>query len=210
MTAPSVHWSDFRFNAGRLALDLAATVRRRAAAPHDVLAVPGEAARWLKEAGVVERQVRLRGAQVQELLQLREAIWTAADALANRRPPPASAVLIINRAAGYALPVPRLDPGTLERVLVASNPFQSALCVIARDAIELFSGSGARRIKACAQADCRMLFFDGSPAERRRWCSMDRCGSRAKGTTSRLKRSARSPAARRVREVAPRASNRPG
>jgi len=26
-----------------------------------------------------------------------------------------------------------------------------------------------------------MLFLDVSPSVRRRWCSMDRCGSRAKG-----------------------------
>jgi predicted RNA-binding Zn ribbon-like protein len=150
MRAPSVHWSDFRFNAGRLALDLPATVRRRASAPHDVLAASGEAARLLKEAGLVGRQLRLRAAQVQQLLQLREAIWAAADARAHRRVPPASVVQVINSAAGHPLPVPRLDLATFERVRVASDAFQSAPSVIARDAIELLAGSEARRVRRAA------------------------------------------------------------
>jgi len=209
LKAPSVHWSDFRFNAGRLSLDLPATVRRRSSTPHDVLAAPAEAARWLHEAGLTDRQLRLRSAQVQQLLELREAIWAAADARAQQRRPASAALRVINRAAAYPLPVPRLDPQTLARVLLARDAFHSALSAIARDAIELLAGAEARRIKACAQPDCRMLFFDGSPAERRRWCSMDRCGSRAKGTASRLKRSTRTAAPRRGGAHS-RASERPG
>src|SRR5687767_4718002 len=99
MTAPSVLWSEFRFNAGRLALDLPATVRRRASSPHDVLAPSGEAARWLSEAGLTQRPLSLRAAQVRELLQLREAIWEAASARTQGKAPPRSALRLINRAA---------------------------------------------------------------------------------------------------------------
>src|SRR3954468_19359212 len=75
MKAPSVRSLEFRFNAGRLCLDLPATVRRRASVPHDVLAAPGGAARWLEEAGLVDRPLRLSPARAAELLRLREAIW---------------------------------------------------------------------------------------------------------------------------------------
>ena len=71
MKAPSVHWSEFRFNSGRPCLDLPATVRRRASTPYDVLAPPGEAARWLAEAGLVERGTALAPTQVRQLAQLR-------------------------------------------------------------------------------------------------------------------------------------------
>ena len=183
---PSVGSLEFRFNAGRLCLDLPATVRRRASAPHDVLAVPGGAARWLEEAGLVERPLRLSPARAAELLRLREAIWAAARALVKRRKLPSSAVQVINRAAAHPAAVPRLDARALRRSFVARDAFRSALSSIARDAIELLSSDAAQRIKVCAQADCRMLFLDGSPAGRRRWCSMNRCGSRSKGRTFRL------------------------
>jgi len=39
------------------------------------------------------------------------------------------------------------------------------------------------KIKACANAECRRLFLDRSVNQRRRWCKMSRCGSRAKAQT---------------------------
>ncbi|MCL9761259.1 CGNR zinc finger domain-containing protein [Frankia sp. AiPa1] len=32
----------------------------------------------------------------------------------------------------------------------------------------------------CAGPDCRALFLDGSRPGRRRWCSMNTCGNKAK------------------------------
>jgi predicted RNA-binding Zn ribbon-like protein len=59
-------------------------------------------------------------------------------------------------------------------------PAHAALSTIARDAIELFGGTGANRIRECASPDCGFLFFDDSRPATRRWCSMNRCGNRAK------------------------------
>jgi len=204
LNAPSVHWVEFRFNAGRLALDLSATVRRRASAPHDLLAAPGGAARWLEEAGLVRHALRLAPARAKALLRLREAIWLTASALIEHRPWPAHAARLINRAAAHPVAVPRLDASSfdgsgLEKgrarcTFSTPDTLKAALSSIARDAIELLTSADAHRIKACAQPDCRMLFLDGSPAGRRRWCSMNRCGSRAKGRTFRLERAARAQA----------------
>ncbi|MFM9371574.1 CGNR zinc finger domain-containing protein [Streptomyces sp. Da 82-17] len=36
------------------------------------------------------------------------------------------------------------------------------------------------RLKACEAEDCRWAYYDRSPAARRRWCSMQVCGARAK------------------------------
>ncbi|ELP61356.1 CGNR zinc finger domain-containing protein [Streptomyces turgidiscabies] len=36
------------------------------------------------------------------------------------------------------------------------------------------------RLKACELPECHWAYFDRSPAQRRRWCSMEGCGARAK------------------------------
>jgi predicted RNA-binding Zn ribbon-like protein len=177
--------NQFRFNSGRLALDLPATVRRRASEPEDVLALPGAPARWLQEAGLIRGHLELSPDQTAELVKLREAIWAVSNAACAGRALPADAVETLNRAAAHALAVPQLDPRSATVNLIADDPFQTALATVARDAIDLVGGPLRTQIKACGQPDCRMLFLDMSRSSRRRWCSMDRCGSRAKGETFR-------------------------
>jgi predicted RNA-binding Zn ribbon-like protein len=55
-----------------------------------------------------------------------------------------------------------------------------ALSAITREAIEIFTGENRERIRACAAADCHLIFYDESRSNNRRWCSMQRCGNRAK------------------------------
>jgi predicted RNA-binding Zn ribbon-like protein len=55
-----------------------------------------------------------------------------------------------------------------------------ALSALARDAIDLFAGPLANRIRTCAAPDCGMLFVDQSRPGSRRWCSMQRCGTLTK------------------------------
>ncbi|WP_041797508.1 CGNR zinc finger domain-containing protein [Pararhodospirillum photometricum] len=172
---------EFRFNAGRLALDLPATVRRRASTPMDVLASPGAPARWLREAGLVAELLPLSEAQETALRRLRETIWTLADAVIRDAALPSEAVDHLNAVAARPVPIPQLEAASLTLCWRAADPVEAALATIARDALDLLGGPLRPRIKACGQPDCQMLFLDTSPSVRRRWCSMDRCGSRAKG-----------------------------
>ncbi|MGA7570816.1 MAG: CGNR zinc finger domain-containing protein [Candidatus Aquilonibacter sp.] len=179
--------AEFRFNTGRLALALPATVRRRASLAQDVLSRAGAPARWLREAGLVKELLDLSVAQERELVKLRKAIQLIADALVGSQPLPHREVGVLNKAASYPIAVPQLDAKSGQSKVVASDPFEAALAAIARDAIDLVTGPLRDRIKACEQDDCRVLFLDTSRSARRRWCSMDRCGSRAKGETFRLR-----------------------
>jgi predicted RNA-binding Zn ribbon-like protein len=61
----------------------------------------------------------------------------------------------------------------------------AALASLARDAIDLLSGPLATRVRECAAEDCALLFVDASRPGRRRWCSMEGCGNRAKTTSYR-------------------------
>jgi predicted RNA-binding Zn ribbon-like protein len=55
-----------------------------------------------------------------------------------------------------------------------------ALSAITREAIDIFSGENRERIRPCAADDCDLIFYDESRSNNRRWCSMQRCGNRAK------------------------------
>jgi predicted RNA-binding Zn ribbon-like protein len=92
---------------------------------------------------------------------------------------------VINAAAAAPPLVPALRPdgGTT----VVAPTAAAALATLARDAIDLFGGPLAHRIRVCAADDCGLLFVDASRPGRRRWCSMERCGNRAKIRTHRAR-----------------------
>ena len=71
---------------------------------------------------------------------------------------------------------------------VVAPTVAAALATLARDAVDLFGGPLAGRIRMCAADDCGLLFVDTSRPGRRRWCSMERCGNRAKIRTHRARR----------------------
>jgi predicted RNA-binding Zn ribbon-like protein len=54
-----------------------------------------------------------------------------------------------------------------------------ALATVARDAIAILAVE-PERIRRCDADDCRRVFRDESRTLNRRWCSMQRCGNRAK------------------------------
>jgi len=56
----------------------------------------------------------------------------------------------------------------------------SPLGAIARLGAELLVTAEPGSIRCCAGPDCGWLFHDSSPNKRRRWCSMESCGNRAK------------------------------
>lgn len=51
------------------------------------------------------------------------------------------------------------------------------LSTVARDAVELFTGPYADRIRECGSDLCKLLFVDTSRPGRRRWCAMEHCGN---------------------------------
>jgi predicted RNA-binding Zn ribbon-like protein len=148
----------------------------------------GATAEWLHDAGLTDRVFALSDVQVREVVTLREAIWRLAAAVSKGQPLPRSSIQILNAAASRSIAVPQLDAATGAAKFVADDPFENALATLARDAIDLLGGPLKSRLKACAQPDCQMLFLDASRSSRRRWCSMDRCGSRAKGLTFRSRK----------------------
>jgi predicted RNA-binding Zn ribbon-like protein len=54
------------------------------------------------------------------------------------------------------------------------------VAAFARDAVELLTGPLAARVRQCDGVRCGLVFVDTSRPGRRRWCSMEHCGNRAK------------------------------
>ncbi|WP_147258805.1 CGNR zinc finger domain-containing protein [Pseudonocardia hierapolitana] len=116
-----------------------------------------------------------------------DAVGRLVDELAAGAPRPAD-IAVLNAAAAAPPLVPALRPeGSGSRVVDPTAA--AALATIARDAVDLFGGPLAQRIRVCDAEDCGLLFVDTSRPGRRRWCSMERCGNRAKIRTHRARRS---------------------
>lgn len=182
----------FPFEPGAACLELAYTGGEGDMAVYETLHRPDDLTAWLR--------ARL-GAAVADATEddyhrtraLRAALWDCVDAVADGTPAPPAAVAAINGVAARPDPVPALD-GDLGRHWRTPVPVDAVLSHLARDAVELLGGPLADRVRRCAAGDCEIVFVDTSRPGRRRWCSMPRCGNRAKVTAFRSRRSREEPA----------------
>jgi predicted RNA-binding Zn ribbon-like protein len=173
-----------RFRTGRISLDFTHTGGDGEAARWEILHRPDDVARFLGIIVGTERPT-VRTRDMEAVRTLRRAISGLARSRVAGEPAPASAIPDINIAAAKPPLVPELAGD--RRLRLVPGTASQALSTIARDAIELFSAPLADRIRICGAPDCGLLFVDTSRPGRRRWCSMEWCGDRAK------KRSARQP-----------------
>lgn len=182
---------EFRFLAGSTALAFTATVGERWRRQFERLVEPGDLGRWFVAAGLASSPPRVEEHQLSDARDLRESIYRAATSLIEGLPIGRRDVHLINRAASVPTPAPQLVGGT--KAWTTDDPVPSALSVVARDAIELFTGPRVNRIRECASDECALLFLDTSRPGRRRWCSSETCGSRARSADYRHRQHAALP-----------------
>jgi len=121
---------------------------------------------------------------------LREAIASIASALSVNSAPDPKQVDVINLFAATPDVPPRLAGGGMQAGRTRVRTGQ-ALSTMAREAVFLFGDGQHERIRECAADDCALVFYDESRANNRRWCSMQRCGNRAKVRSHRARNAAR-------------------
>lgn len=152
---------------------------------------PGAVVAWLLEAGLAgERDARRLVASpplgrilLTEALWLRDAVAAAMAAFEGGDPPPEHALFALNRVldARYrSLRVEARGTGAALAEAVDSRFPVGLLAPVAAAAAELLATGDRSRLRRCAADGCGRWFYDVSRNGRRRWCSMARCGNRAK------------------------------
>ncbi|HET8778440.1 MAG TPA: CGNR zinc finger domain-containing protein [Agromyces sp.] len=171
------------FDSGSFALDFAytRTIGGDAAmsgSPSEALHSPDDLSAWLRERlPVAVGAVRTR--DLFDAIALRDAIARMALGSAHGEPTRATDIDLVNLYAATPDIPPTLSGGTRQAGR-SVHTIGQALATIARDAVDLFDAANAGRIRECNGSDCAMVYLDTSRAATRRWCSMQRCGNRAK------------------------------
>ena len=180
---------DFVFVGERLAVDLLNTVVVEDGQVRDLLKSSQDVVAWARATRVVPHDLLPAGARRHEPAGLRSfrealrhglAVWKAA----GMPPPPLIALLNRHLARDPEVTELALQRGRVHvRGRSASRGEAGRVyAAVARSAAQLLAEGDPRRLRKCANPSCRLMFYDVSKAGRRRWCSMQTCGARAKAS----------------------------
>ncbi|MEV7077944.1 ABATE domain-containing protein [Streptomyces sp. NPDC093516] len=173
------------FPCGTLTLDFVGTLQaRRALLPTERIRTPASLDAWLVESGLLDDRPRSVAADLLAARELREAIYALVGARLLHRPLSAEEVTTVNRWAAGEPIVLYLGPGGISRC----GTVRQALTELAREAIEIVSGSEADLLRECGHPDCTQVYLDRSRGRRREWCAMRTCGNRVKAAALRARR----------------------
>jgi predicted RNA-binding Zn ribbon-like protein len=126
----------------------------------------------------------VRPEELGSAVTLRDALRRSMAAAVAGNPLSVRDVETLNSYAADEPPIVALSPqGGMLRI--ATDPVRCALAAIARDGIAVVALRG-RDVRRCE--GCDAYFIDDSRGRRRRWCSMERCGNRAKVASYRSRR----------------------
>ena len=179
---------DFRFRSGRLCLDFMATVGDREHTTFDRWRVTQDLGRWCVEAGLIRQAGMVRDDQIARARVLRETLFRLFTAALTGAAPSPADLGLINAAARKPALVPQLRAFGQPHEWITDAPYEAVLANVARDTIDLLSGSALERVRKCADAHCSILFLDTSRPGKRRWCSMNGCGNKVKKAAYRRRR----------------------
>ena len=174
----------FRLGERRPSIALVATLGDRGTnEPLERIPDPETLARWCVEGRFLPVPPKISGQELAAARLLRDAIYHAACAVRQARKPSSEDIATINVWAARGALVPELTPDGRSADWKNERTLSPVLGTIARDAIDVLTKTDPSRIKLCADPTCRGLFVDESRPGKRRWCSMNFCGNRAKSRT---------------------------
>ncbi|MGP3952671.1 CGNR zinc finger domain-containing protein [Streptomyces sp. 7N604] len=180
-------FGDLRFDAGRVCLDLAATLlppRVPGGEPVERLDTPQRLRDWLTGAGLAPAGCPLRAADdrwLDRFRLLRDLLRRVVGAELTGRAADRDidALNALAAAAPPAVRAVRTEDGGLVRRFAAVPDCAGLLSAVARDAVDLLTDPTARgQLRQCAGDSCSLVYLDTSRGRRRRWCSSEVCGNR--------------------------------
>ncbi len=175
-----------RLVGGAVCLDLANTVDWTSGgderpAHTDAVATPADLAAWGTRLGLAGRgDLAVAGPELSATWRLRRAIHRTFAAIAAGEDPLAQATEALMSQYAEAAAAGRLQSGAGRwQIVWAGDDPRRIRFAAAVSAVELLSDAeGLSRVRVCPGNNCGWLFLDATG--RRRWCSMQTCGSRAK------------------------------
>lgn len=147
---------------------------------YDLLGNTAEAGHWLSEAGY-QVDAGLGEKELGRLQTLREDLRSvlAAHTLGASEQMEFSAARLDKTCASVPLR-PGFDPEGRPRLSAASEGTERFVEELLAATIRAQHTGVWERLKACANEDCRWVFYDHSKNRSGNWCVMEICGSRAK------------------------------
>ncbi|MER6631064.1 ABATE domain-containing protein [Streptomyces sp. NPDC000987] len=175
----------YRFDPGALCLELLTTGGPGAFARYEVLHQPADLAAWVTRSRLPDGlEVSVSDRELTWARTVRDALFRLTAARAHGRRLDPRDLDVVNAAAAEPPLVARIAPdGT--HAWAPGATATALLSTVARDAVGLFTGPHADRIRVCDAHDCHLLFVDTSRPGRRRWCAMEHCGNREKARAHR-------------------------
>jgi predicted RNA-binding Zn ribbon-like protein len=138
---------------------------------------PADLSEWLVAAALARRGPQVSAEDLASAVRMRTALRRAL--LVGDRAAVADAVAgLLDGARGHLV----VDCGTLDwRFIPDGLTACCALVPVALDALEI-ARHAPDRVRECAADRCDVVYLDTSRNRSRRWCSMERCGARAKSS----------------------------
>jgi len=185
------------------ALDFVNTLEYDKGLPDDYLKDVPTAVHWLQDHALLHREMvddLLAKYETEDGTPLMNRIWRTREALrelldatVEHRRPSAAALREVNRAlrAQYMIElVPASDGVSLDH-RHEGDPVNGAMARLSEAIARELTQGEPRRLRICANDECRWVFRDYSPAGRRKWCDMSTCGNRAKAARHRERQKAK-------------------
>jgi predicted RNA-binding Zn ribbon-like protein len=184
-TPSKVSIADIRLEGGRPSLNFVNTIHDRlAAVPVDYLAAPTQYREWCVRAGLLSRheaeRITVTAGVLAEARNFREHLHALLSARIDGTSLPASSLRHCDRWLHQAWSALTLDPASPGAVSWPAAALDARLPLkrVALSALEVLKDAQPQRLKRCGSADsCGWLFYDDSKSGRRRWCSMETCGT---------------------------------
>ncbi|ETX12666.1 hypothetical protein MUS1_00845 [Marinomonas ushuaiensis DSM 15871] len=176
------HKRSFIHVGNHLAMDLINTQFACHGETVDLLASFDDVHQWATEAGITLTTSH-DDADIESVWLLREAIKTLMTNQSDQQALSEDAIDVVNKYLCHAPMQKRLetvDEGVSLRPLYQTLTLDQLLGKIANEAAELLTSPQNQQIKSCSNEKCILMFLDTSRGKKRRWCSMEHCGNRAK------------------------------
>ena len=186
---------EFQLVAGNVALDFANTLDYRYDTKRTIELLPTFAhfLAFAQQAQIItELQAnkilartdrRAAGRTLQQVIELREALYSLFNSVVTARHPGESHLKILNRFLREARPSGQVawrKPDFVHSGPDLTETPSGPLWPVIDAAANLLISSDRHLIRECSDKSCRWLFLDQSKNHSRRWCDMRICGNRAK------------------------------